>query len=190
MFHKIKNDNFIGKYKIDSRICEKIISFHNKRKKKAGVVGTGRIDTTIKKSVDYGVNPEDVFKYPIIKEYFEELSFCLEKYKKKYIYCDQGHNPYLLEGANIQKYKPGEGFYTWHYENNGTHNSSMRRHLVFMTYLNTIPNAGTEWLYQNYKTESIKGLSVIWPSDFTHTHRGIISKTKEKYILTGWLGFK
>jgi len=30
----------------------------------------------------------------------------------------------------------------------------------------------------------------MWPSDFTHTHRGIISKTKEKYILTGWLGYK
>ena len=56
-----------------------------------------------------------------------------------------------------------------------------------MTYLNTVPNAGTEWLYQNYKTEAIKGLSVIWPSSFTHTHRGIISNDNEKYIITGWL---
>ena len=51
-----------------------------------------------------------------------------------------------------------------------------------MTYLNTVPNAGTEWLYQKYKTEAIKGLSVIWPSDFTHTHRGIINKDNEKQI--------
>jgi len=28
--------------------------------------------------------------------------------------------------------------------------------------------------------------TVIWPADFTHTHRGIVSKTQEKYIATGW----
>ena len=44
-----------------------------------------------------------------------------------------------------------------------------------------------EWLYQNYKTEAVKGLSVLWPSDFTHTHRGIITNEYEKYIVTGWL---
>jgi len=38
-----------------------------------------------------------------------------------------------------------------------------------------------------FETESIKGLSVVWPSDFTHTHRGIISNEYEKYIVTGWL---
>jgi len=54
MFYKIKNDNFIGKYKIDSGICKKLISFHDKQKKKPGVVGKGRIDTTIKKSEDTG----------------------------------------------------------------------------------------------------------------------------------------
>ena len=35
-----------------------------------------------------------------------------------------------------------------------------------------------------------KGLTLIWPTDFTHTHSGQISKTHEKYIITGWFNFK
>ena len=27
-------------------------------------------------------------------------------------------------------------------------------------------------------------------TDFTHTHSGQISKTHEKYIITGWFNFK
>ena len=34
-----------------------------------------------------------------------------------------------------------------------------------------------------------KGKTLIWPTDFTHTHRGVISLSKEKYIITGWLSF-
>ena len=39
---------------------------------------------------------------------------------------------------------------------------------------------------QPIKIKPKKGLSVIWPADFTYTHRGIPSPTQEKYIATGW----
>ena len=55
-----------------------------------------------------------------------------------------------------------------------------------MTYLNDVEDGGTEFYYQKLKTKAKKGLTLIWPTDFTHTHRGIVSKTKEKYIVTGW----
>ena len=58
-----------------------------------------------------------------------------------------------------------------------------------MTYLNTISNAGTHFKYQNLTTPAEKGLTLIWPTDFSHTHKGQISKRYEKYIITGWLGF-
>jgi hypothetical protein len=59
-----------------------------------------------------------------------------------------------------------------------------------MTYLNTIKDGGeTEFLYQKIKFKPKKGLSLIWPTDFTHTHRGIPSPTEEKMIVTGWLNF-
>lgn len=75
----------------------------------------------------------------------------------------------------------------WHYERNSYVHDELSRVLVYMTYLNDVDNAGTEWLYQNFKTEAKKGLSVIWPAEWTHTHKGIVSESQEKYIATGWL---
>jgi len=28
---------------------------------------------------------------------------------------------------------------------------------------------------------------LIWPADWTHTHRGIVAPNEEKIIATGWL---
>ena len=57
-----------------------------------------------------------------------------------------------------------------------------------MTYLNDIPNGGgTEFkFYPDFKVNAKKGLSLMWPTDFTHTHRGVVSEY-EKYIVTGWI---
>jgi hypothetical protein len=63
-----------------------------------------------------------------------------------------------------------------------------------MTYLNDVEDGdeyqgGTEWYHGNIKVNARKGHTVIWPSDWTHTHRGIIAPNKEKYIITGWFNF-
>jgi hypothetical protein len=82
---------------------------------------------------------------------------------------------------------PGEGFYEWHCERGGY--PASHRVLVYMTYLNDVENGGTEFKFQKIKIDAKKGLTLIWPSDFTHTHRGIISNEEEKYIITGWFSF-
>ena len=58
-----------------------------------------------------------------------------------------------------------------------------------MTYLNNVKNGGTEFINQKIITEAEKGLTLFWPSDWTHTHRGVVSK-QDKYILTGWLNYE
>ena len=56
-----------------------------------------------------------------------------------------------------------------------------------MLYLNTVKDkGGTEFIFQNVVTPAIKGNLLIWPAEFTHLHRGIISPTEKKYIATGW----
>ena len=65
----------------------------------------------------------------------------------------------------------------------------LHRILIFMTYLNTVKDGGTFFKYQKLKIPAKKGLTLIWPSDWTHTHKGEISKTKEKFIVTGAFGF-
>ena len=48
----------------------------------------------------------------------------------------------------------------------------------------------TEFKYYGKKVKAKKGLTLLWPPDFTHTHRGIPSPTEEKYIVTGWCEFE
>ena len=82
-----------------------------------------------------------------LSTYLPHLSNCLVSYRQKYPYCDNV-GVYDLLGTNIkiQHYKPGEGFYEWHHENDGR--STINRHLVFMTYLNTLDNGGTDFFHQ------------------------------------------
>jgi hypothetical protein len=59
-----------------------------------------------------------------------------------------------------------------------------------MTYLNTVTdNGGTEFLNQQLIINAEKGKTVIWPADWTHTHRGVVSATQDKYIITGWFNY-
>ena len=59
-----------------------------------------------------------------------------------------------------------------------------------MTYLNTVKDGGeTEFIYQKLKVKPETGLTLIWGSDWPFTHRGITSKTKTKYITTGWYSY-
>ena len=56
-----------------------------------------------------------------------------------------------------------------------------------MTYLNDVKNGGeTEFYWQKIKIKPKKGLTLIWPTEFTHLHRGIPTPIEEKYIVTGW----
>ena len=94
----------------------------------------------------------------------------------------------IVENFNIQRYQPGEGFFQWHYERQPVKPGSDRV-LVFMTYLNDVEEAGTHFMYQNTTTECKKGLTAIWPADWTYTHKGQISKEHEKTIITGWISY-
>lgn len=177
-------ENFIYSWNISEKICDDLITYYHLNKNKLGQ--NGSINLNNKTSVNKNIKDSyDVFFYNqsqdiIIKEYFNQLSIGLFEYMKKYNISDISINTETIN--NIQYYPPGGGYKMWHFERN---TKFKNRILAYMTYLNTIENGGTEWLHQNFKTEAIKGLTVIWPADFTHLHRGIIAN-KEKYIATGW----
>ena len=59
-----------------------------------------------------------------------------------------------------------------------------------MTYLNNVTDAGgTEFYHQQLTVQPVKGLTLVWPADWTFTHRGVPSPTQEKRIVTGWFNF-
>tara|TARA_R110000824_G_scaffold918_1_gene5384 strand:+ start:1587 stop:2171 length:585 start_codon:yes stop_codon:yes gene_type:complete len=184
--HKLPKDSFIlGRY-IPNKICDSLIDIFNKNKRYASIGKCGfKVRPKDKKSLDLGLHSSD----SSLVEYNECLNKIIREYELMYQFKEIGVQAFnnVKENTNIQYYKPTEGFYTYHTER--TSIDSTTRCLVFMTYLNNVDNGGTEFLFQKLKIPAKKGLTLIWPSDFTHTHRGVVSKTQEKYIVTGWMNY-
>ena len=77
----------------------------------------------------------------------------------------------------------------WHSETGTRRNSG--RIAVFTLYLNDIEDGGeTEFLYQGLRVKPEQGALVIWPTGYTHTHRGNPPLKDTKYIVTGWVEFE
>lgn len=189
--YNLNQSTFVGGWYIPEKICDKLIDFYkkNEHKTQVGTVGQGgqgyQVDKTVKEDTELSIYSEDFDK---IDDYLSALKNVLNNYKKKYPYSNEVYHYNIFNGIKIQHYKPGEGYYAWHPENSGK-GKVKNRHLVFMTYLNTIENGGTEFYHQNLTTPCEKGLTLIWPSAWTHVHRGVVNKENEKYIITGWFNF-
>ena len=181
----IPYESFIHQTYIDDLdLCDEIIeSYTNSPMKLLGSFGHGVINKEFKDTTEVSLNAcgEVFFRYTI------ELQKCLNTYIEKYQTCNW-YSPFsLIESINIQHYKPGSSYAAWHSERTMPKSD---RHLAFMTYLNDVTDeGGTEFYHQKLITKPKKGLTLIWPADWTHTHRGIKSPTQHKYITTGWLSY-
>ena len=95
---------------------------------------------------------------------------------------------------NMQKYQAGKGGYPyWHSEvyPQLPNNDALHRILLFMYYLNDVEEGGeTDFYYQEKSIKPQKGTMVIAPAYFTHTHRGNIPRSNDKYIVTSWVLFQ
>jgi len=97
-------------------------------------------------------------------------------------------SPQTIRTIKIQKTNVGEGYHKWHCENDNPQNG--RRVLAFILYLNTVREGGeTEFLYYPKRIKAKQGRIILWPSGFTHTHRGNPPISNTKYIMTGWTEF-
>jgi hypothetical protein len=176
-------DTFIGAWYMDETICDKVVdNFHraelNVREDKSGFR-------------NYRYISNELLDKHILKEYVDNLGEVLNRYTKKYPYCKNIIEPWsLARPFNIQMYEPGKNYNRWHSESIGPVKGKYLRHLTFMTYLNNINDGGeTEFLYQNLQVKPEKGLTLIWPAEWTHMHRGLPANNEVKYIATGWYIF-
>lgn len=189
-------NNFIMGFQIDEpKICDDLIDYHKNTHEESNRIFPVRRPKTIADCTDCLLlshqNKEiyiNKFIDPAINAYIEKYTYSnVEKFE-------------IMEMIKIQHYTPHQGYHAWHSERNyggeawksvDSENCApveLCRHLVFMTYLNDVDDGGeTEFFYQDIKIKPKKGLTLIWPADWTHTHRGIVSPTQDKYIVTGWI---
>ena len=173
-------NSFVGGWYIPEKVCDELIDFYNSRENswKDGL-------HEIKKCTEIFIEPSE---FNVLNNYLPLLSSIMDEYKLRYPLSNHVTPFGIRQNIKIQHYKPGEGFYGWHCENHGSGENG-KRHLVFMTYLNTLDNAGTEFYHQKITTPCEKGLTIIWPAGWTHTHRGVVNNNSDKYIITGWYSF-
>ena len=212
--HDFSKESFIGGWYIPEEVCDNLISFFIDCRvrvshvsdeilekdgdvkidnglilRKGNIGKDSKINKDTKDSVDLSIEfGANNYKHKPITEYGKHLQQCLNNYEQKYEYVKGMDRYTITENMNLQHYKAGGGFKKWHFENTAI--ESMSRKLVFMTYLNNVENGGNEFYNQDIKCPAKKGLTLIWPADWTHTHRGIIDESNEKMIITGWFNYE
>jgi hypothetical protein len=184
--------NFVEKFYLQNlSVCNEIIDFFESHPEKtSGMVSSSEgslfLDNTTKNCTEVVLDNNEQLYW----KYVNSLQVCCEEYVIKYPFSNS-YSPWrICEGINIQKYQPRESFNAYHTERIGRNGLQSSRHLVFMTYLNTVNTGGeTEFYHQQLFVKPEKGLTVIWPADWTHTHRGIPAPQETKYIVTGWYNY-
>jgi len=117
-----------------------------------------------------------------------EVNACLDGALIQYLdkYPSLAMHQFYSQTVKVQKTPPKGGFHAWHCENPSRGNNT--RMLVWMVYLNDTPEGEgtTEFLEYGLSFQPKKGSVVLFPSHWTHTHRGNPVYTTDKYIATGW----
>ncbi len=127
---------------------------------------------------------------PVEDMFFKGLQRCYDAYTEEYSILKDGN----VSGTamKMQRTDPGGGYHLWHCEQGNGHHAA--RALVYMLYLNTLPDDGageTEFLYQKRRVKPEENVMVLWPAGFTHAHRGnTVFGENSKYIVTGWFYYE
>jgi hypothetical protein len=202
-------ENFIytKKNAISSELCNSFIENYknDEQLKKPGQVGQGEVHSS-KKSTDISFNAS--WKAhpqwgPLLKELMPIIKENLNQYYLNYMIINEVIDEAIptithtwvdrlvpLPIFNLQHYKPGEGFYSWHSER-ANNSKGSERVLAWMFYLNDVDmGGGTEFYHFKHTEKAEQGKMVIFSSEWMHVHRGVTAPFEDKYILTGWVGFE
>jgi len=187
------NEDFIHSWTMPEEICDNIVNFYNTHPDewvKGAYTNSENImgdSKDIKDSNDLIISPRNNDK-PFY-DYKVALQKCLDEYIQMFPMINNLCSFGICEAYNIQHYPKGGGFKVEHFERDGSLTGTLKRCLVFLTYLNDVENGGTIFKYQNRTIKAQKGKTILFPPDWTHTHVGQISQTQEKMIVTGWYSF-
>lgn len=140
------------------------------------------------RSVSHGVNDLGIVGVPAVQDHFLDVVWsCYRIYQERYSAL-QTQAPQGIYEMKIQKTNIGGGFHAWHWEQEGRANCS--RLMNVQLFLNDVTEGGeTEFLYLNKIERSEVGKLLIYPGNYTHTHRGNPPRSNTKYLINAWIEF-
>ena len=181
--------NFIGSWKIEDDLCNELVNYFetNKGKHQQGVTGLG-LNKETKDRVDISLTPKDLTLpgNEVFHSYFKSLFECYKDYNNQWPFLKSIIKNLDIGAFNLGRYEPGQHFQFLHCERGSLDNLS--RLLAFMTYLNDVDEGGsTHFKHYDLEINPQKGLTLLWPAEWTHAHKGNTVLAGSKYIITGWL---
>ncbi len=209
--------DFIGLYKsvLTKEECKEIIQFfencHTAGLTNVGATVSGQSNPQVKDSIDLqlmneALNLPSGYQWACHPEKHEKISNLLRKQFKNicadYLQgwvdavvsvnpdnppCSMTEGPVYLSSIQIQKYPKGsKGYPAIHCE--ADNHLMYRRILAPILYLNDVTDGGcTEITLANVTIPPVAGNAMVIPSQPPWYHRGLPSKTQDKYIITTWL---
>ena len=184
--------NFIGSWMIEPlSLCDELITYFesNIAKQQIGETGGGR-NLSVKDRMDISIAPNelDLPGNEVFKLYINSLFTCYKDYLVQWPFLAGIAQNLEIGRFNLGRYLRGQHFQKMHTERAGL--SSLHRVLAWMTYLNDVDEGG-ETCFSHYglNIKPRKGLTIIWPAEWTHAHKGNVLLGESKYMITGWLTF-
>lgn len=186
--------NFIGAWMLEPvSICDELIAHFdaNAHRHRAGTVSTG-LDLEAKNTLDLTTKPKDLSmpENEVLARYFDKLYICYRDYVAQWPFLSAIAEEVHIGDFNIQRYERGQHFQKIHTERSDI--SNIHRLFAWMTYLNDVKEedgGATVFHHYDLMIQPTKGLTLIWPAEWTHAHKGSVLKTNAKHIVTGWMHF-
>ena len=189
------NPNFIGSWIMNPlSICDELITYFesNPHKQKKGALSFGGESLDVKNSTDITISPKEI-KVPgneVFERYFHNLFSCYKDYVIQWPFLATFAEDLQIGKFNLQRYQRGQHFQAIHTERSSL--ETLHRIFAWMTYLNDVDvEEGGSTLFSHYDLEvqPKKGLTLMWPAEWTHAHKGNLLHANSKYIITGWMHF-
>ena len=184
--------NFIGSWMIEPpSLCDELITYFesNIAKQQVGVSGVGR-NLSVKNRRDISIAPNqlDLPGNEVFKLYINSLFTCYKDYLVQWPFLAKIAQNLELGSFNLGRYQRGQHFQKMHTERMDL--GTLHRVLTWMTYLNDVDEGGeTYFSHYGLNIKPRKGLTMIWPAEWTHAHKGNVLLGESKYMITGWLTF-
>ena len=177
---------------LPNELCDEIIEmFENDTTLKyEGIVAKGLIKE-IKDTTDLLIPDNDTWNKileVLKKELHRNLSLYIKSLRTDLKDYSIFSSNFLYENSfQIQRYIKNVGKYIYHHDHDIRFEQKDHRVITYLWYLNDVEEGGETEIWGNIKIKPERGKLLLFPSSWTFPHSGLMPKSHNKYIITGWL---